>query len=148
MLTTESQVAIELDGGQHLANSEILDVGRQEGMVVVTLDADFHALLALSGVTGPSVIRIRIEGLRGEDLARLLVRVLQICDDDLPKGAMVSLTENGVRIRRLPMLRTPSERPASAIVVDLRTAFFFCVRRQYLRRKSFPILRPILDFGR
>jgi predicted nuclease of predicted toxin-antitoxin system len=44
-------------------DSEILDVGRQEGMVVVTLDADFHALLALSGVTGPSVIRIRIEGL-------------------------------------------------------------------------------------
>jgi len=93
-------------------DSEILDVGRQEGMVVVTLDADFHALLALSGVTGPSVIRIRIEGLRGEDLARLLVSVLQICDDDLLKGAMVSVTENGVRIRRLPVLRTPSERPA------------------------------------
>ena len=37
-------------------DSKILDVGRQEGMAVVTLDADFHALLALSGVTGPSVI--------------------------------------------------------------------------------------------
>jgi len=33
-------------------DSKILDVGRQEGMVVVTLDADFHALLALSAVTG------------------------------------------------------------------------------------------------
>jgi len=85
-------------------DSKILDVGRQEGMVVVTLDADFHALLALSRVTGPSVIRIRIEGLRGEDLARLLVSVLQICDDDLLKGAMVPVTENGVRIRRLPVL--------------------------------------------
>jgi predicted nuclease of predicted toxin-antitoxin system len=86
-------------------DSKILDVGRQEGMAVVTLDADFHALLALSGVTGPSVIRIRIEGLRGEELARLLVSVLQICDDDLLKGAMVSVTENGVRIRRLPVFR-------------------------------------------
>jgi len=95
-------------------DSEILDVGRQEGMVVVTFDADFHALLALSGVTGPSVIRIRIEGLRGEDLARLLVSVLPICDDDLLKGAMVSVTENGVRIRRLPVLRRLSERPAIA----------------------------------
>jgi predicted nuclease of predicted toxin-antitoxin system len=87
---------------------KILDVGRQEGMVVVTLAADFHALLALSGITGPSVIRIRIEGPRGEDLARLLVSVMQICDDDLLKGAMVSVTENGVRIRRLPVFRTPS----------------------------------------
>jgi predicted nuclease of predicted toxin-antitoxin system len=48
------------------SDSTILECGRQEGMVVVTLDADFHALLALSGLTGPSVIRIRIEGLRGE----------------------------------------------------------------------------------
>ena len=43
------------------SDSKILDFGRQEGTVVVTLDADSHALLALSGVTGPSVIRIRIE---------------------------------------------------------------------------------------
>lgn len=44
------------------SDSRILDIGRQEKMVVVTLDADFHALLALSGATEPSVIRLRIEG--------------------------------------------------------------------------------------
>jgi predicted nuclease of predicted toxin-antitoxin system len=55
------------------SDSKILDFGRQEGRIVVTLDADFHALLALSGATGPSVIRIRIEGLRAESLATLLV---------------------------------------------------------------------------
>jgi len=54
-------------------DSKILDFGRQEGRIVVTLDADFHALLALPGATGPSVIRIRIEGLRAESLATLLV---------------------------------------------------------------------------
>lgn len=86
-------------------DSTILDLGHREGMVVVTLDADFHALLALSGLTGPSVIRIRIEGLRGEDLAGLLVRVLRVCGDDLLRGAMVSVTGNGIRIRRLPVSR-------------------------------------------
>ena len=87
------------------SDSKILDFGRQEGRVVVTLDADFHALLALSGVKGPSVIRIRIEGLRAEDLAALLVDVLKVCRDDLMKGAVVSVTEGGVRIRKLPLLR-------------------------------------------
>ena len=53
-------------GGRGLAttsDSKILDFGNQEGMVIVTLDADFHTLLALSGLAGPSVIRIRIESL-------------------------------------------------------------------------------------
>jgi predicted nuclease of predicted toxin-antitoxin system len=86
-------------------DSKILDFGRQEGMVVVTLDADFHALLALSGVSEPSVIRIRMEGLRAEGLARLLASVLQVSGDDLLRGAMVSVTENGVRIRKLPVFR-------------------------------------------
>ena len=75
-----------------------------EGMVIVTLDADFHALLALAGATAPSVIRIRIEGLRGAELAQLLINVLQVGNDDLLQGAMVSVTEHGVRIRRLPVV--------------------------------------------
>jgi predicted nuclease of predicted toxin-antitoxin system len=68
------------------------------------LDADFQALLVLSGAAGPSVIRVRIEGLRGEELASLLVTVLKVCKDDLNKGAMVSVTETGFRIRQLPLL--------------------------------------------
>jgi predicted nuclease of predicted toxin-antitoxin system len=71
----------------------------------VTLDADFHALLALSGATGPSVVRIRIEGQRAQGLATLLVNVLKVCEDDLAQGAMISVTENGARIRKLPLLR-------------------------------------------
>lgn len=87
------------------SDATILHFALQNDSVVVTLDADFHALLALSGATGPSVIRVRIEGLRGEELASLLVTVLKVCKDDLNKGAMVSVTENGFRIRQLPLLR-------------------------------------------
>lgn len=65
---------------------KILDIGRDEGSVVVTLDADFHALLVLSGAAGPSVIRIRIEGLRAEDLSTLLIKVIEVCNDDLTRG--------------------------------------------------------------
>jgi predicted nuclease of predicted toxin-antitoxin system len=84
-------------------DSVILDIARQEQLIVVTLDADFHALLVLSGTAGPSVIRIRIEGLRAESLAEVLIDVLKLCKDDLSHGAMVSVTEHGVRVRRLPL---------------------------------------------
>jgi predicted nuclease of predicted toxin-antitoxin system len=87
------------------SDAKILEFGLQEHRVVVTLDADFHALLAISGAKEPSVIRIRIEGLGAEDHARLLAHALSACKEDLEKGAMVTVTENGIRIRQLPLLR-------------------------------------------
>ena len=83
----------------------ILDLARRRGQIVVTLDADFHAQLALSGAPAPSVIRIRIEGLKAEQLAMLLRGVLEQCGEDLIAGAMVTITESGIRLRRLPLLR-------------------------------------------
>ena|ERR1700739_282370 len=50
------------------SDAKILDFGLHDHSILVTLDADFHALLALSGAHQPSVIRIRIEGLRAKDI--------------------------------------------------------------------------------
>ena len=43
----------------------ILATGRERGAVVITLDSDFHALLALSNSSSPSVVRIRVQGMKG-----------------------------------------------------------------------------------
>jgi len=51
------------------------------------------------------VIRVRIEGLRAAGLADLLKDVLENCKEDLGNGAMVSVTEKAVRVRRLPLVR-------------------------------------------
>jgi predicted nuclease of predicted toxin-antitoxin system len=83
----------------------ILNHAREQGQVVVTLDADFHTRLVLSGAAGPSVIRIRLEGLGGQELASLLTTVLGRCGEDLNSGAMVVVAESGIRIRRLPLVR-------------------------------------------
>jgi predicted nuclease of predicted toxin-antitoxin system len=87
----------------------ILQLGRDEGRVIVTLDADFHALLARSNAGLPSVIRIRIEGLHADALVRLLQDVLTRCEEDLERGAVVTVQPAAIRIRRLPLRsRLPS----------------------------------------
>ncbi|MBM4461347.1 MAG: hypothetical protein FJ011_26925 [Chloroflexi bacterium] len=86
-------------------DAQILQRGQAEGRVVVTLDADFHALLAQSGDSSPSVIRIRIEGLKAQALALLLEAVLTQCHDDLEVGCVVTVQTGRIRVRRLPLLR-------------------------------------------
>lgn len=81
----------------------ILERGREDDRTVVTLDADFHALLALSDATSPSVIRIRIEGLKGETAANLIRTVLVQCEKELERGAVVTVEGHRIRIHRLPL---------------------------------------------
>lgn len=83
---------------------EILQAAAIETRIVVTLDADFHTLLAISRAKEPSVIRIRIEGLRADDVSLLIRYVLSECKDDLKPGAMVSVSKTQVRVRRLPVV--------------------------------------------
>jgi predicted nuclease of predicted toxin-antitoxin system len=84
---------------------EILRRGRAEGRICVTLDADFHSLLAISGERAPSVIRIRKEGLDAGALAALLQGIWPDVQDALNGGAMVTVTNRSVRVRRLPIVR-------------------------------------------
>lgn len=85
-------------------DEEIIQKAAREDCIVVTLDADFHAYLALTRAQKPSVIRIRIEGLRAEEFSSLLQHVLRQCADDLLAGAMISVTDSQIRVRRLPVM--------------------------------------------
>ena len=86
------------------SDEDILERARQEGETVVTLDADFHALLALSNAPAPSVIRVRIEGLRGPEICAVVSRVVAACEADLLAGAMVTVDSHSIRVRRLPLV--------------------------------------------
>ena len=90
-------------GLDRAADAAILDWAPEEQRTVCTLDADFHALLAVSGQRAPSVIRVRVEGLRGPELARLLLRIWPDIFDSVSTGAVVSVTARDVRIRKLPV---------------------------------------------
>ena len=82
---------------------DILQRARVESRVCVTLDADFHALLATSGERSPSAIRIRKEGLNAAAFAALLQAIWPRVEDAVDSGALVTVTERSVRVRHLPV---------------------------------------------
>jgi predicted nuclease of predicted toxin-antitoxin system len=82
---------------------QILEFNRNEQRVIITLDSDFHTILALTNASTPSVIRIRLEGLRGPDLALLIKRIWPRVEPQVKKGAMLTVTESGIRIRNIPV---------------------------------------------
>lgn len=92
-------------GFERASDLDILQAARNEGECVVTLDADFHSHLAVSGAESPSVVRIRWEGLRSADIAALIARVIQQAAIQLEQGAMVTVTERSIRVHRLPVRR-------------------------------------------
>ena len=85
-------------------DAEILEVGRRDSRVVITLDADFHALLAVSGAAGPSAVRLRVEGLRARGAMDLILEVAQTFSRELVAGAVVTVHAGRMRIRALPLL--------------------------------------------
>ncbi|MBI2825654.1 MAG: DUF5615 family PIN-like protein [Planctomycetia bacterium] len=83
----------------------ILSFAWRQQATVITLDADFHHLLAASRATSPSVVRVRIEGLKGDQLAAILIQVLATASAELTAGAVVSVTQKRIRVRSLPIGR-------------------------------------------
>jgi predicted nuclease of predicted toxin-antitoxin system len=87
------------------SDEEILAWAREQGATVVTLDADFHAILAVSGASRPSVVRTRIEGLNARALVELLSSVLATYRSDLEQGAFVTVKSHKITHHRLPIGR-------------------------------------------
>ena len=48
-------------------DSEIIEYCKKNNRIIITLDSDFHTLLALSSDSILSIIRVRIEGLKAPD---------------------------------------------------------------------------------
>lgn len=82
---------------------EILKFALHKNQILVTLDADFHALLAISGASGPSVIRVREEGLKGPAICQLILRLHDQFKDSLEKGCVLTATSTQARLRLLPI---------------------------------------------
>ena len=87
-----------------LSDKEILAKARSEGAIVLTSDLDFGDLLNASDAPLPSVIIFRLRPpMSADKVNRYLVRVIQTYAKDLEDGALLSVSEKWIRIRRLPL---------------------------------------------
>jgi predicted nuclease of predicted toxin-antitoxin system len=95
-----------LDLGLEQADDDaVLDRAKADHRMVVTGDTDFGALLALARSRSPSVILFRARNLpRASDQAQIILRYLDDVADDLGDGAVVVITDDRIRVRRLPLL--------------------------------------------
>ena len=95
-----ADVGLEGESDEH-----IVAHARSSDSVIVTLDADFNAIVALSGLAKPSVIRIRFEGLKSNAIAEIISGLAIDFADELATGCFVTFTEGDARVRTLPILR-------------------------------------------
>ena len=81
----------------------ILERASADDRIVATLDADFHALLADSLDTKPSVIRIRDEGMKAAEVTEVLLVLSQQFTVQLNAGCAMTVRGGRVRYRELPL---------------------------------------------
>ncbi len=92
------------DLGLHrMSDGDILKKALQENRVLLTHDLDFGELLAASGENLPSVIIFRLKDMRASNVSRHLSVILGRQTEALNQGAILSVTENKIRIRSLPI---------------------------------------------
>jgi predicted nuclease of predicted toxin-antitoxin system len=90
-------------GLQRLPDVRIIQKARAEGRVILTHDLDFSRLVAISQSRLPSVITFRLKDMRPAQVNHYLNEALDHFAADLQSGALISVGDNGIRVRRLPI---------------------------------------------
>ncbi len=105
LLASVAQDAIHVGdiGFSSATDAEILREAAKQSRVVVTLDADFHSLLATNSATKPSVIRIRKEGCKAPEAAKLIMLAAERFRVELESGCVITILDSKIRIRNLPI---------------------------------------------
>jgi predicted nuclease of predicted toxin-antitoxin system len=85
------------------SDDDVLATALDEGRVLISADTDFGELLARAGLALPSVILLRQGNRTPEHRAATLLANLDSVVEDLAAGSIVGLTDDRIRVRRLPL---------------------------------------------
>jgi predicted nuclease of predicted toxin-antitoxin system len=90
-------------GMSRAKDDEIVAEAKRRGEVILTHDLDYGHLLAFSGEKAPSVIILRLRNLSVNEVLSRLDSIWKEIESPLMNGAIVSLSDKSLRIRKLPI---------------------------------------------
>ncbi|MFB2978736.1 DUF5615 family PIN-like protein [Microseira sp. BLCC-F43] len=104
-LRSQGHEAIRLveKGWQFLTDEEIVIKARQEERIILTRDFGIDSLIVMSGELSPSIILLRLNDERPEMVNEILAEVLPQFANELELGAIITVSEEAIRVRKLPI---------------------------------------------
>jgi Uncharacterized protein conserved in bacteria len=87
------------------SDEAVIQFALMQGYIIITHDLDYSRIISLSGKPKPSVITIRQRVVSGEIIFESLRQLLPKVSDILISGALISVDQEVVRYRLLPLKR-------------------------------------------
>lgn len=95
-------VHLREEGLQRLPDVQIVAKAVAEQRIILTHDLDFGRIVALSKERAPSVVTFRLNDMRASTVNLHLDELVARFAADLESGVLISVTDQGARIRHLP----------------------------------------------
>jgi predicted nuclease of predicted toxin-antitoxin system len=92
-------------GWARAEDTKIIELAQANDRIIVTLDADYHAAIALTSSPSPSVIWIRVVNLRASEYVEIIMPILNEYKEMLINGILITIrSDRQVKTRLLPII--------------------------------------------
>lgn len=84
-------------------DTDLVEFAVRENAVILSHDLDFSAILAATQGRKPSVVQLRADNINPEAIGDTVIHALRQMEDELGRGALLSVSDSRTRIRYLPL---------------------------------------------
>jgi predicted nuclease of predicted toxin-antitoxin system len=92
-------------GYSRAEDTKIIELAQTSDRIIITLDADYHAAIALASVPSPSVIWIRVVNLQASEYMDMIIPILNEYKEMLVNGVLITIRSDGkIKTRLLPII--------------------------------------------
>lgn len=92
-------------GYSRAEDPQIIELAQTDDRIIITLDADYHAAIALASAPSPSVIWIRVVNLRSAEYVEIIMPILNEYKEMLMNGVLITMrSDRKIKTRLLPII--------------------------------------------